>query len=248
MAQRRKFNTPVVTFDIPTANMVMSHLAPYMAPQSFGYPQLQRGPAEGYELSDTLKPKKPQNSLQLALHDFALMLKEILYDAPNVELMWAGLGVYREVQRLSRSKDCEIPKHKLADILNITRTLVQGEEEPSASYRKEMDIYHDLANDIRHFPWGKIIAGAMLCLLGAAIIVASGILACLSFGLLAPLDFLGLYLGHSLLIGSAAIVTGGTCGLGSVIGGSLLFFKAGQKNPLLREMETVELEVRRVHG
>jgi hypothetical protein len=151
----------------------------------------------------------------------------------------------------SKLQKTTVSKKKLTEILHSTRMIIAGNKEHpfgDTGYRKEIDSYHHLSKYVRKMPWGKVIGGIMLCLIGTAIIVASGVIALASFGVLAPINMLGIVLGVSMVVGGVATAIGGTVGMGSIIGGSILFFKVAQKNPLAHEMKLTESAARERYG
>ena len=191
----------------------------------------------------TSRKRKPKSMFHQALQSLAMTLQELLTDSPNWTLLLSGLGVYREIRKLATSQQNTIPEQKLAEILNATRVLMMGSEEHptgNAGYRKEMDTYHDLTIEIGRFSSGNVLFGMMLSLLGALIIVATGILSLVSFGILAPIHIMGFSLGVSLLTGGVSMGVGLTAGIGSMFGGHLMLFKAAQKSVLRQEMEATE--------
>lgn len=178
-----------------------------------------------------------------ALADLELELNDLLSQTHTLALFSAGFGVHREVRRLASSRSNDIPEGDLTDILKATQRIVAGNvahPRGDAGYLKEIDTYYELINRIKRFPLGELLSSAMLWLLGISIIVASGLLALVSFGILAPISILGTLIGESMIIGGIATGACGIVGAGTLMKSGITLFKAVQTNPLRHEMMQTE--------
>jgi hypothetical protein len=188
-----------------------------------------------------------KNDLRQALEKLDTTLNALPRDTPNSEALYlSGTRVYDEVRKQQRQKQSGISESTLIKIINVTAKIVVGYENHDGGmkgYNKEFSRYHNLSSDIRHFPLGKILVGAMLALIGTAIIVMSGIIAVASFGLLAPFSVLGIVFGASTVVGGVACGVG-ALGMGSVMASGMTFFSAVKKTPLRSEMKQLEVSAK----
>lgn len=188
------------------------------------------------------------------LHRAFIQLETSLKDLPSnmyySSLLVSGYGVYREVHYLANKKKSDIPEEKLIDILRTSARLIAGNQAHSdgdVGYREEIERYYQLSKDVRHFPWGYVLAATITALIGTAIVVASGVIAAVSFGFLAPISLLVITLGISMIIGGVASGVA-TIGTGAVMGSGLLFFKAAEKNVLRQEMKELMVSAKGHYG
>lgn len=66
-------------------------------------------------------------------------------------------------------------------------------------------------------PWGKIIGGAMLAVLGTALVATSIVVAVASFGAAAPVSLAGLALGGSIIAAGVTVAAGLSVGVGLTV-------------------------------
>lgn len=159
-----------------------------------------------------------------------------------------AMNVYLEVKNLVRKR--KLPLNKVtAMIKTITNVLKgpSGEDKTKEIYRQEVVKLQRQSNELRTFPLAKILISAALCLLGVAIIVASGILAAVSFGLAVPITILGILFGFSKIMSIVAISSG-------IIGASCLLFpapimaSAWRDQPIRDEIKELRSNAKRTYG
>jgi hypothetical protein len=189
-----------------------------------------------------------RNTYQEALTELESALRQLYGNAAMQTMFLSGFGVYREVIRIASAKNRDIPEQTLTDILISTRLLILGKERhPSGEtgYKNEMDNYYKLSRHVSAASFGKAVAGIMLGILGAAILVASGVLSFASLGMLAPINVCGFVFGYSLMTAAVSGITTLFGGLGTTTLGNLLFFHATEKGALTQEMRLLESTARR---
>lgn len=193
---------------------------------------------------------KEVSSLDAAFHSLDKALKALPATTHHSNLFMSGYGVYSEAHQLVTKKGSRIDEETLAEILHVTAHLVAGNErhiDGAKGYRDDILLYYRLSNRVRHFPFGKLLAGAMTALIGTAIVVTSGIIGAVSFGLLLPFSLLGFTFGASIIIGGVTIGTG-AIGVGTLMGSGQLFFNSFQKNPLRSKMNQLVAAAQEHYG
>lgn len=170
------------------------------------------------------------------------------FDKPS-DLKQFAVKVSSEVKKLAGEEHSHVPITKLTEILNTTASILKGPvlgDTENEAYREDILTLQQQCGDIKSYPVAKGLIGAMLCLLGAAIVVASGIVGAVSFGLAAPISVMGIMLGLSTLVGGVCVASG-------VIGASFMMFgaplvgSAVQASPLRKSMIELETNAKRVH-
>lgn len=112
------------------------------------------------------------------------------------------------------------------------------------AYREDIIALEQQCRDIKSYSIAKPLAGAMLSILGAAILVASGILGAISFGFAAPISMLGAVFGLSMVMGGISVATG-CIGTGLLLFSAPLMTNALQNSPLRKSMIELESHAKR---
>jgi hypothetical protein len=158
--------------------------------------------------------------------------------------------IYREVRKIAHHPKNRVPIPKLTKILITTKDVLQGptpDDRNNEVYREDIRTLHDQSNAMKAFPITRCLVGALACLIGLVILVASGILGAVSFGLALPVTVFGMVFGASMVFGGVAIASG-------LIGSSFLMFGAPMvvsamtANPLRNGMNKLEASAKRVYG
>lgn len=194
------------------------------------------------------KPPRRYASSEWDNHDMAC---QELYQtfSDNQILCNEAIQVYREVEKISHDAHPSVPIKTLTKILKRTKAILKGPDRDDSDldiYREHIIKLHSLAQEISTFPKAKILAGVLLCLLGVIILIASGIIGAVAFGLTTPINILTGIFGISLVWQGAAAVS-------SVIGASCLMFsapvltQAWHDNPLWQQMKKLESTAKRVY-
>lgn len=194
--------------------------------------------------------QKRRSDFHVALEELDAELQQIPEEMHRSSLYQAGWGVYYQVNAIKKQKKPSLSDEKLTQILRLTKSIVAGPDEEGRGdkqYREDLKSYHKLANSIRKFPFGKLLAGAMLTLIGVVLVVLSGIIAAASYGLTAPVSLFGAEFGTSMAVGGVFTVLG-AFGAGSVMGGGITFFSATRPNMLRSEMRNLRSAARTHYG
>jgi|GEM_PF-4031054 len=188
------------------------------------------------------KPSKKQDYID-ARRELAEAFKE------NHILKPQAVAVFLEVEHLVYDSKNQIPLSTLTDILITTRAILRGREPDDQDGEVYQEHILDLQSQIsrvRRFSFTKLLVANVFALLGVSIIVASGILGAVSFGLCAPLSILGIVFGFSLIGGYVALGTG-------LLGASFLMFSAPlaanamQQSSLNQALHQLESNAKRIY-
>jgi hypothetical protein len=188
-----------------------------------------------------------QTDYQIALNQLFNTIANLPSCTHPWSLFQSGLQVYCAVRAAKSNSKNVIPNEKLTEILSATARLIKAPQQ-DRKYRKEIDAYHKLSNNIRQYSLGKIVAASMLCLIGTLLIVASGLITAVTFGGMIPVGVLGGMLGISMITGGIAAGLSGGVGMSCLMGSGMLFYKIVEKNPLRNAMEKVEASVREIYS
>lgn len=168
----------------------------------------------------------------------------------NLILRTEAVVIYREVKKIAHHPKNKVPISTLTEILITTKDILQGptpDDRDNDVYREDIRTLHEQSNAMKSFPITRCLVGALACIIGTAILVASGILGAVSFGLALPVSVFGMVFGASLIFGGVSIASG-------LIGSSFLMFgapmvvSAMSANPLRAGMNKLESSAKRVYG
>jgi|GEM_PF-6335608 len=197
-----------------------------------------------------VRKKSPLNTFQKALKGLDDALQNLPQGTHHSMLFVSGYDVYVRVHWLSSHQHNRISQETLTEILSTAARLVAGNEVHSGDdegYRDDLIRFQSLANQIHHFPFGRMLASLLLALIGTAVIVASGIIAAASFGFLAPFSVLGFVFGASMIIGGVAVGVG-ALGIASVMTSGIILFSSNPENELSSRMKQLKTDARLTYG
>lgn len=193
-----------------------------------------------------LRRRKPAKNTQIesefedAYRDYIRVLSTTAWEPA---LFAAGSGVAEKVKRCFDEN--RIPEEKLTQIVTAARILLRDRQHSdSREYKTTLNKFHRLSKSVGSFPWGKILAGIMLTLIGALILVASGLVIAVALGFFPPITVIfGITLTASVLNTGISAATG-VAGIASMVSAGMLFFKAGTPSHLRSHMNRFESELK----
>lgn len=140
------------------------------------------------------------------------------------------------------------------DIAEFDYSALQNEEAGSEEQRKtslktlndKLHAYNKSANQLRSFPWGKVIAASMLTLLSVAVIAASAALIAVSLGAATPAVFPAISAYFAAMPAMWAAIGGVGAFIGATLGAvaGTLFHKSVQPNAVRSSVHDVEAAAR----
>lgn len=215
---------------------------PDLTVQSTSQPSQQQRPKTNTSVYNTSVYERAMEGLREAMGALQASQRDALHvDASRV---------YSTVSKLRLDSKNKITDDKFAEILRVTTGIITHPDAHTGGkvgYQNDLVSYTQLSQEVSHFPLGKVLAGVMLALVGAALIAISGIVAAASFGLVAPISMFGAVVGASMVVGGVMVALG-VVGMGAMIGSGMLLFDAGRKNQLKQEMQDLKSTAKGTYG